>query len=252
MSNLTLSQSISAVAANCLGSFLGIGGTPPYTYSVIPFGAGGTINSTTGAYVAPVVASSSPKQAYDYIQVTDSLGATATARILVGTPLLLMCDIIQNGMNLATDQTWIWDQKIFVPTDSRLYVGLSVPSCKPFGNINSIVSDPVQGMIQIQATNMSAIVDIDIISRGPDARDRKEQVLLALNSVYAEQQQEANSFYYGKLPAGSQFINLSNLDGAAIPYRYKISFRMQYMYSITSPAQYFGTFSPPTLYLNNP
>lgn len=237
---LALTQSLSAVAANITSSFLGVGGTPAYTYSVIPGGAGGTINASTGVYTAPIVASSDPKFAYDTIRVTDSLAATATAQILVGTPLILFCDILRHEMGLAADQVYLWDQKIFELTDSRPFIAVSVPICKPFGNISSFTSE-VSGLNQNQAVNMMAQVDIDIISRGPAARDRKEEIILALNSVYAEQQMEANSFYIGRI--SKHFINLSYVDGAAIPYRYKISCQMQYLFNKVQAAQYFDTFS---------
>jgi hypothetical protein len=90
---------------------------------------------------------------------------------------------------------------------------------------------------------MYAVLDLDIISRGPDARDRKEEVVMAFNSTYAQQQQEINSFYIGKLPPGAKFINLSEIDGAAIPYRYRISTVLQYTVTKTTPIQYYSSFS---------
>lgn len=234
---LSLTQSATAVGSRTPASFLALGGAEPYVYSVLPGGAGGTINASTGAYVGPTTLLSSPQRAYDTIQVEDDDGDTATSQILVGNQIVLFCDIIQKEMGLANGRVYEWDQKIMQPTDSGLYIAVSVPICKPFGSDNSIIDG-----VQVQSVNMQATVDIDIISRGPEARDRKEEVILALNSVYAEQQQEANSFYIAKLPAGSRFVNLSNVDGAAIPYRYRISINMQYMVKKTQAAPYFDTF----------
>lgn len=241
---LVLNQSVTAVGVNSPASFVATGGVAPYVYSVIPGGPSGTINSSTGFYKGPTTASSDPKKAYETILVTDSLGATATAQILVGTSLVLFCDIIQNGMGLSNDQIWLWEQKIFQLQDSRLYIVVSVPACEPFANINQ--PNPITGSFnQVQSVNMLAHLQVDIISRGPEARDRKEEVVLALNSVYSEQQQEANSFFVSRL--NYKFINLSNLDGAAIPYRYSISLQMQYMVTLTKPAPYFGTFNVPSI-----
>lgn len=238
--SLSLAQSATAVATTCPASFVGIGGTPPYVYSVLPNGAGGTINSRSGRYTSPAVASSDPKFASDTIQVVDSTSATATTKILVGTPLILFCDIIQNQLGLANGRVYVWDQKIFQPTDSGLYIAISVPRCKPFGNVNETISSS-GGMTQIQSVNMLAVLDIDIISRGPEARDRKEEVILALKSQYAEQQQEAGSFSIGTI--STAFLNLSLVDGAAIPYRYRISVQMQYVFVKSQSAQYFSNFS---------
>lgn len=235
---LTLSQSYTAIGPGLTSSFQGVGGTGPYTYAVAAGGAGGTVASN-GVYTAPASAPTDPRFVYDTVRVTDSAAATATAQILIGLPLLLFCEIIQRELDLANGRVYLWDQKIMQPTDSGLYVAVSVPYCKPFANVNR---QSVSGEESEQFVSMLATLDIDIISRGPAARDRKEEVILALASTYAEQQQEANSFYVGRLPANSRFTNLSLVDGAAIPYRYKISVNMQYAYKKTQALPYIDTF----------
>lgn len=245
--SLTLAQSKTALAPKLTASFLATGGTAPYTYAVLANGAGGSIDSSSGLYTAPAVAQSDPKKAYDTIQVTDSATptpATITAQILVGNPLLLLCEIIQQELGLTAGHAFIWDQKVFQPTDNLLYAAVSVPSCKPFAsNVKPAMVGGVADWSQAeQVANMLATVDIDLMSRGPDARDRKEELILAINSIYAQAQQEANSFYIGKLPPGSRFVNLSMIDGAAIPYRFKISFNMQYTVTKSKAVPYFDTF----------
>jgi len=241
---IAITQTATAVGTNAPASFLALGGTPPYVYSVLPGGAGGTINSGTGEYTAPAIASSDPKLSSATIQAKDALNATATAKILVGTPLILFCDIIQKELGLANGRVYLWDQKIMQPTDDALYVAVTMQSCKPFGNSNRPSADGVEAE---QYVSMAAVVDIDIISRGPAARDRKEEVILALESNYSRQQQVANSFYVGKL--SSNFVNLSEVDGAAIPYRYRISVAMQYAVTKNKPTQYFDDFTV-TEYVN--
>ncbi len=240
---LALTQNLTAIAANMLASFLAVGGVSPYTYSVIAGGAGGTINASTGQYTAPAQASSSPNGAYDTIQVVDSAAAVATSQILIGTPLILFCDVIQTGLGLANGRVYLWDQKLMQPSDNSLYVAVSVSACKPFGVGNQSIAGQ-----QSQAVNMQASLDIDIISRGPAARDQKELVILALSSVYAEQQQEANSFYISQL--SNSFVNLSHVDGAAIPYRFRISCKLIYCVVKTQPEAYFTQFASPTIYTN--
>lgn len=250
MSALTLSQTFTAIGPGLTVSFQAYGGTPSYVYSVRPGGCGGTINASSGIYTAPASVSENPATIADTIQVRDSLGAISTASILVGTPLLLVCDIIQNQMGLAQGRVYLWDQKIMQPTDSGLYVAVSVMNPKVFGN-NTSFDGSGSGLVAQQYVNMQAILDIDIISRGPAARDQKEQVVMSLQSIYSEQQQEANSFYISKLPSSGRFLNLSEIDGAAIPYRYKISFAIQYFVNKTVPISYFDTFNSPTVATNS-
>lgn len=249
--SLTVSQNYTAIAPGITVSFLGLGGTSPYTYAVspIPVGPGGTINSSTGVYTAPVAPSNPPISAYDTIVVTDNVGATVTSQIFVGTPLQLVCDVISTGMGLAPGRTFLWDQKIFQPTDDDLYIVVGIQRCRIFGNTKQYNGGD-SGLSCTQYANMQATLDINAISRGPAARDRKEQILMALYSDYAEQQMEANSFFIGSLPAGSQFINISHPDGAAIPYRFVISVNIQYTVATTAPVSYFSTFQTPQVATN--
>jgi len=212
--------------------FAGSGGTGPYTFSILS--GGGSINPGTGLFTAPLT----PGQTV--VRVTDSLLTTADAPVLVGTPLQLLCDILQTELGLADGRVYQWDQKINSPTDNDLFLALSVLNCKPFSNTREYDGSGA-GLDVIQSTNFSATIQIDVISRGIAARDRKEEVLLALNSVYAEQQQELNSFRV--FPLSQSFVNLSGIDGAAIPYRFSISVNMQYAVVKTKAVPYFDTFA---------
>lgn len=242
---LTLTQNVTAIGPGLTTYFLATGGTPAYVYSVLAGGAGGTIHSSTGQYSSPVALPASPQSAYDTIQVIDSTLATATARILIGSALILVCDILQNQLGLASDHIYLWDQKLNEPKDYSLYIAVSVLTSKPFGNTNRF--DGVN-MQTIQSVNMLDVVQIDAISRGPDARDKRANILLALNSQYAEQQQEFNSFFIGKLPLS--FVNLSHVDGAAIPYRFQISVALQYFVKLIQNVDYYDTFDQPTVITN--
>ena len=119
---------------------------------------------------------SSPETIYDTIQARDALGAIATAQILIGTPLFLFCDIIQKFLGLAPGRVYLWDQKIMQPTDSDLYVAVSMPMCRPFGN--NAEHDSSGNLVL--STNLLATLDLDIISRGPrqDLCPSKPQTVL--------------------------------------------------------------------------
>lgn len=244
--SLTFLQTLTAVGPNITSSFAAQGGTPPYAYAVQAGGAGGTINSSTGVYTAPSTVPTNPAQQTDTILATDSLGATGTASILVGDALLLFCDVLQNQLGLANGRVYLWDQKIFQPTDAGLYIAVSILSCKPFANTKSYDGSG-GGLNAVQSVNMSALLQIDAISRDSSARVRKEEILMALESDYAEQQMNANAFFIGKLPTGAQFSNLSAQDGAAIPYRFTISITIQYFTTKTQATGYMQPSAAPTV-----
>lgn len=231
--SLSLLSNATAIGTNVPTPFSGIGGTPPYVYSVVAGGAGGTINPSTGLYTSPAVSG------VDVIKVTDSLLTTATTSIAIMTALNLFCDVIETEMGLANGRVYLWDQKIMQPKDSGLYIAVGVISCRPFSNINT-PDGSGSGLDSVQSTNFFATLSVDIISRGPEARDRKEEVIMALNSNYAQTQQELNSFYIAKI--SSSFLNLSAEDGAAIPYRFNISVNLQYAVRKINPVAYYDQF----------
>lgn len=290
--SLTLQANVGAIGIGNSTSFGASGGTPPYTFAITTSGAGGSINPYTGIYTAPYSIVSTPQTSIDIVTATDALSATASTSITVCGVLELICDIIQQGMGLANGRVYTWDQKINQPTDSGLYVAVSMLNCKPFGNnidyatvplgpsnnlfsyrtysypsnpgttgFNSYTSyntswnwlsyqQTVNGILSsVQTVNMQAQIQLDIISRSSEARDKKELVVMALQSVYSEQQQEANSFYISKLT--TSFTNLSTIDGAAIPYRYALQFSAQYFIKNVQPIPYFNQFQTPSVVVNS-
>lgn len=240
--SLVLRKSVTAMGVGLTTNVAGQGGVEPYVYSVAPGGAGGAINASTGTYTAPATVNDNPKLTSDTIIVTDDDGATAEGTILVTDALGLFCEVIQQELGLANGRVYLWDQKIMQPNDSGLYVAVKVLLCKPFANTMKYDGSG-SGLDAVQSVNMLATLQLDIISRGPAARTRKEEVLMALNSNYAQSQQELNSFYIGKLPPGGQFVNLSSIDGSAIPQRFSINVNLQYFVRKTKPVSYFDDFA---------
>jgi hypothetical protein len=211
-------------------SFKAAGGTEPYTYAISDNKSGAYIDPVTGDYFAGITI------ATDTITVTDSsvVPIVVTTTISVLTTRHLICDIIQNQLDLTADRVYLWDQKIMQPKDFGLYVAVGVLSRKPFSNSRKTRPD---GVSVIQSMNFQESISIDIISRGTDARDRKEEILMALNSVYSQQIQNQNSFFIA--PITTQIRNLSHQDGAAIPYRYHIDVTIMYSISKIKTVPYY-------------
>ena len=240
MSALQLLYNSLAVAPNIPLPFSAVGGTSPYTFNVLPGGAGGSIDPVTGLYTDP------PAYGTDVVQVADSLNNTAIARVNIDPAILLVCDIIQNQMGLSTGQVYLYNQKINIPTDSKLYIAVGVVTCKPFANSNAPAGFSGSGLNSGQSTNFLATLSFDVFSRDLEALNRKEELIMALFSNYSIQQQELNGFYIARLPMS--FLNLSEVDGAAILYRFNISVNIQYQVTKTTAAEYYSTFTmPPTV-----
>lgn len=227
-----------AITLNLTIPFQGTGGLPPYVYSVLPGGVGGTIDSVTGLYTSP--------NAYgtDVIQVQDTLGDTFTLSIAILSYIELLCDILQQQLSLANGRVYLFDQKINQPKDFGMFIVVQSISCKPYSNTFTMDGSG-SGLQGTQYTNFQATISIDIISRGIEALNRKEEVLMALASYYCESQQELNSFNISLL--SNNFINLSGVDGAAIPYRFNISVNLQYAMAKAQDIAYYDEYQTPEI-----
>ncbi len=215
-----------------------IGGVGPYNYSVI-VGAGSI--DASGLYTAP----NEPGVAQVQVIDSDAPPSVALLNVTINTPLKLFLEIIRAELALQEGQVYLWDQKIKIPNDQGLYVAVGVVSEKYYSNVNRKEDDGAGGLNQVQTANVKSMLSVDLISRGPAARDRKGELVLAFNSDYSRQIQQAHGFYVAKLP--DSFVNLSVLDGAAIPYRFRINVNVHYAISKTKAVQFFDTFADPTV-----
>lgn len=235
---MSIAPSRVALGVGIMRSFLARGGTPPYTYLVEPNGAGGSIDED-GFYTAPPQIEEDPAKSTDTITATDSVGLQVQSTVLLCAPAQLVGEIIAREMNLGLDRIWLWDQKIDEPTDKELFIVISDLGVKPISSVTQLLPDGSE----LQTASFYGLLQIDIKSRNKSAWLRKEEILLALGSFYSQQQQSANSFYIARLP--TRFVNLSEVDGAAIPYRFTISVGIQYMVSKNKGTDYYDDFQAP-------
>jgi hypothetical protein len=155
--------------------------------------------------------------------------------------LKYICDIVETGLELDEGRVYIYNQKVVMPKDDGIFIPIKVTSVKPFG-LSKKYTEGGTGYKESISVNMQATLSIDIISKSTSALERKEEVLMALASDYSQRIQEKYSFKVGHLPAGGQFVNLSGLDGAAIPYRFNITINVLYAINKTKSVSYFDDF----------
>jgi len=252
----------SALLPNNTASFIGTGGTGPYTYSVAPFvlnmsGAGGTINSSTGLYTAPATVQTSPRNFYDQVIVTDSATPTpntATANVLVGYPWMLVADILITALSLTLDRVYFWNVKDNMPKDNSMFLVIAMPRQKPIASNNypsgTAIDEGGPGWSQATSwTQVNSTLDIHVYSRGLDALYRLPEIFAALQGQYCRNQQRACGFYLSKVPHNA--VDVSGIDGAAIPYHYVISLECIWTFSYTQAPPYWATFAEPEILVSN-
>ncbi|AFC22574.1 hypothetical protein phi1422_0054 [Bdellovibrio phage phi1422] len=205
------------------------GGLAPYTFSVEPGGAGGSIDAN-GIYTSGF------KKGRDTVKVVDSLGETATAEISVLPALYLLADIVQEYLALPQDQVTIFNQKSIPVSDEKVYVCVSTLPAKPYGTKN--VKMIGAGLEEIISANMFQPVDITVYGRTPDAMLAADQVILSLVSDYSQRQQALNCFSVGKIP--SSVVPLNEIEGASIPYMANVQVNLHYIAYSRRQVEYFN------------
>lgn len=243
---LALIQNTYAIRAALSAQFFAVGGVEPYAYSVLPGGAGGSIGPSSGIYTAPATASYDPLRVFDTIRVDDYAGAFVTAKILVGSPLQIVMDILQREMVLPDGRVYLYNQKVLQPADSALYIAVRVENSNTFGQSRRSASTS-GGMDSSGAVSMIDTVSFDLISRGLEALERRAEFLRVWNGNYAQFQQNFNAILIGRDPARPMMM-IPDLDGAAIPYRFRATYHLQYAEKATAPIAYYDTIDAPEIY----
>jgi hypothetical protein len=211
---------------------------PPFLWTVVQNQSGATLSFPDDLTTASVVYKAGPNYGRDMVSVTNTAGfVVSTYSISVLDTINLVCDIIRTAMGLDSSQVYLWDQKLNVPIDERIYIAVGIQSTKVFGN-NILENN--------ESVNIQQTLSIDVLGRlGVDGTNgvitQKDFVVMALNSQYSQSQQEANNFYIA--PVTSKFLNLSRIDGDAIPYRFRLSVNVQYHGFANTISDYFDSFS---------
>lgn len=138
------------------------------------------------------------------------------------TSMDLIRKIIVNQMSLDPQSVNIYDEKWKIPPTDGLFVTVEYRSGKVVANQNLFVStggDPVE----YQEVNMLEQITVGVFSRDRSSTQRKEEVLMAILSSYAQQLQEKYSF---KINRAGPITDLSQLEGAAMLKRYDIDLRV--------------------------
>lgn len=155
-------------------------------------------------------------------------------------PIKQICKILQNSLNLADSQIWIYNQKRDIPNDFGIYFVVSYTGQKVIGNTRREIPTP-NGLVEYQSVHNLANFAVDLFSRGSGIRDMRDKAIMALNSTYSQQIQEAHGFQIAR--NSFSVTNTSEIEGVAELNRYTIAFNVTYMSETSSSIDYYDTFT---------
>ena len=155
-------------------------------------------------------------------------------------PIKQICKILQNSLNLADSQIWIYNQKRDIPNDFGIYFVVSYTGQKIIGNTRREIPTP-NGLVEYQSVHNLANFAVDLFSRGSGIRDMRDKTIMALNSTYSQQIQEAHGFQIAR--NSFSVTNTSEIEGVAELNRYTIAFNVTYMSETSKSIDYYDTFT---------
>lgn len=148
-------------------------------------------------------------------------------------------DIIRTELELDQQNIWIQAQNRKIPPESQeLYCIVGVVDFKPISAKSKYDSDTD---IEKQIVYGRADVQIDLMSRSNEARQRRAELLMALNSFYSENLQNEKCFRIFEIPRS--FVNTSGLQGGSDINRFTLIIPTMISEEKTKSADYYDTFN---------
>lgn len=137
-------------------------------------------------------------------------------------PGKILQDVLQSELSLAEGQVLFTNQKYFIPTDGLFIVVSYIGPSKVIAS-NSEWIDNGAGLIERQMVAVDHWLQIDLMSFDESARTRKEEVMMAVQSLFSEQQQELYSMNIARHPG--PFMDTSFLEETKMITRYTTTIR---------------------------
>jgi hypothetical protein len=137
----------------------------------------------------------------------------------------VIADVLQAELDLDEQHCLLGDQKWTMPKDDKLFVAVFDDSPRAIGSANFRNAD----WDEVQQVNTLHDIRIEIMSFGPEARTRKEEVIMALGSERARQTAERWNCQIAPVPA-SPLINASEAEVSARLLRYVVHFNLTRMH----------------------
>ena len=149
-------------------------------------------------------------------------------------------DILVHEMGISEDRITIAGEDFKIPPDEDLFIVIEPKGAPKVIANRNIVEPTVSAFTEKQEVNTQEMIAVMLFSRSLEAYNRSNEVLMAIQSLYAQGVQEANSF---KIARMSNIENLSDLEGGAMLRRYELTLVIFVWYEKTKAGEYFDKLS---------
>lgn len=146
-------------------------------------------------------------------------------------------DIIRKELELKQGNIWIRAQNRKIPPESEeLYCVVGVVSFLPIS-----AKSTFENGNEVQTVYGRASVQVDLMSRNNSARNRRAELLMALNSYYSKNVQDKYQFRIFEIP--QNFENTSGLQGGSDINRFTLVIRAMVSEQKVKSTDYYDTFN---------
>jgi len=132
----------------------------------------------------------------------------------------IFVDILKHEMEISNDRIALDDLNWRIPDTEDIIITVGLADAQPMSN-QSYLREDETGVYEVNRVTMRENIQIDIMSRGVVAMQRRWEVLAAVKSIYAQQQMEINSFKIFAIPTA--FVNTSAAEGGSQLARYTLT-----------------------------
>lgn len=143
----------------------------------------------------------------------------------MATPFTELKSMITSYMELDSNRVWNYASNVKAPTDENIFVTMAIESQKKLGKKSEFDGD---SLTDSQYISIAARINIEICSRGYDAEDRKEELLMMLDSIIGQQIMEDNNI---RIDTAGDMLDLSAVEGPGILRRFRLPVIVYYVKS---------------------
>jgi len=158
-------------------------------------------------------------------------------------PIKIIGDILTEFMSLSAGQVMIYNQDFKLPETSGLFIILQYNSSQNYSSTNEFIpaDEGIEGGQESITTLMKEDYTINVISKNDEARQRKEEVIMGLNSNFSQDKQGLYQFQIARV--SNSFVNVSELEGAGMLNRFAINISLLAHYTKTINTSYYDDFT---------
>lgn len=146
--------------------------------------------------------------------------------------------------NKIIPSVYVYSPLISLGNTNKLQIGIkSINSTIVANNTyeRTVVIEGTETYQEVKECTINDMIQIDIMSKNNDAKNRRYEVVTALTSNYAKQLQDKYNVRLFDIP--SNVTNTQRAEGAANIYRYTLTLTAQYMKVYTKTIDYYNKFS---------